>query len=244
MILTKETWKEVFLMHSDTLLFKKTLKRAKECISIALSVFKKPYVAYSGGKDSCVLLHLVLNLKKDIKVIHWDYGSYYMPRSIETELLKNAIKMGGLNLETLTSPLYSKKKRQKANIWYREFLGKELPRLAHEGFDCSFIGLRAEESSSRKRRTKSFFSHDGHMVNCFPLRNFTYKDIYAYLLKHEVPYLAEHYNKYSALLGYAHSRFVTFFDPEFNKLGSSNVDGVLMHEYKYSIEDVPKKKNA
>lgn len=225
----------VFLLHAETDLFKKKVKKTRENIQTIFSSFRKPYVAYSGGKDSCVLLHLLLNFKKDIPVYHWDYGPYFIPRKLETLVIRNAFKMGAKQFIYATSEKYETSKRKKNHIWYKDFLGKELPRLTQHGFDLSFIGLRAEESYSRRYRTKSLISHDRYMANAFPLRNWTYKDVYAYLLKNNIPYPKKHYDKYSKLLGYKRSRFVTFHDPEFKQL-SGALDGVLM--YKHKNDDV------
>ena len=48
------------------------------------------------------------------------------------------------------------------------------------------------------------------------------------------------YDKYVAVLGWDRARFVTFFDKEFEHLGSINVDGVLM--WRWRNEEVFKQK--
>lgn len=229
----KKVWRETFLMHSKLQSFKDLVFSTRENIKFILSKTKKQYVAYSGGKDSCVLLDLVLKSNPGIPCFHWDYGPNLIPRRIEYTIIENALRIGAQKFFYATSSKYLKKE---SYVWYKDFLEKELPKLARFGYDLSFIGLRAEESCKRAIRTKDLLSHDGFMLNAYPLRAWSYKDIYAYLLLNHIPYLEDHYDKYSALMGYKRSRFVTFFDPEFDSLGARNVDGILM--YKHRNEDV------
>jgi len=224
-----QVWEKTFLMHSETKSYQKRLQETEANINLILSKFKKPYIAYSGGKDSCVLLDLILKTNSTISVYHWDYGPYLIPREIEYKVIRNAFKIGAKKLIYATSEKYEKNEDY---VWYKDFLGKELPELADSGFDISFIGLRAEESQKRKMRVKHLISYDKYMCNAFPLKNWTYRDIYAYLLKNNVPYLRDHYDKYSDLLGYKRSRFVTFHDPEFSQL-SECADGILMYKHKH-----------
>ena len=224
-----KAWKDTFIMHSETEQFQTLFCKTKENIKTILNHFEKSYIAYSGGKDSCVLLDLVLNLNTKTPAYHWDYGPYLIPREIEYKLINNAFKIGVHRLIYATSDKYRKHQNY---VWYKEFLGKELPKLANAGFDLSFIGLRAEESYKRRQKTKTLLSNDNYMCNAFPLKDWTYKDIYAYLLKNNVPYLEKHYDKYSELVGYERSRFVTFHDPEFSQL-SECLDGILMYKHKH-----------
>lgn len=217
-------------MHSSTSQFKERLEKTRSFINKTLSTYKMPYIAYSGGKDSTVMLHLIIQENPMIHVLHWDYGFYLIPRKIEKKIIENAKIIGATNFIVLTSPLYKELKRNLKNVWGKEFMEKELPKLRREGFDCSFIGLRAEESSKRKAKTKGKQGKDNFMDNIYPINNWTYKDIYAYLLKFDVPYLKEHYDKYGKVLGYDKARFVTFFDPDFPE--NRALDGVLMWKFR------------
>ena len=69
------------------------------------------------------------------------------------------------------------------------------------------------------------------MLECYPLANLTARDIWAYIVSNNLPYCS-HYDRYGALLGIEQVRMSTFFDPEFDMLGASNIDGLLMPEFK------------
>lgn len=226
-------WKrKAYLMHSETEEYLKKIHKTQEVIEIALTKFKKPYVAYSGGKDSTAMLYLILQECPAITVIHWDFGPYYIPRPIFNSLIENAKRMGAQDIRTPTSSRYKNLKRGAVNVLGSDFLGKHIPHLREEGFDLAFIGLRAEESNKRKARTKSFFKPEKGIMSCYPLSKWTFKDVWALIVKNNVPYLSEFYDRYGELLGDENTRFCTFFDPEFDKFGSRNVDGVLMTRHR------------
>ena len=57
------------------------------------NIHGKPYLAFSGGKDSTVMLHLALQYKPDIPVYLYDFGEK-MPRSLFNETIEIAKSMG------------------------------------------------------------------------------------------------------------------------------------------------------
>jgi len=221
-------WKETFNLHAQTEDFKNRVKEANEIISKALKRYN-PYVAFSGGKDSTVMVHLVLRQKPDIMILHWDYGRYYIPRVYHEEI-KRIIKKMGRDLRIETSPLYNSLKRKAINVLGREMFGKLIPKLMDEGYNAVFVGLRAEESPKRKRRIKADKSLSP-IKEFFPLKNWRWLDVWAYLVSNNVPYLS-FYDKYCPVLGYDKARFTTLFDPEFDRLGASNIDGVLSWRFR------------
>lgn len=56
------------------------------------------------------------------------------------------------------------------------------------------------------------------------------RDIWAYIVTNNLPYCS-HYDRYGALLGIEQVRMSTFFDPEFDKFGAGNLDGILMTKF-------------
>lgn len=226
----EKKWQETFKLWAQNKQYQEKLEGAKCLISKALSEYKC-YVAYSGGKDSTVVLHLVLQLNPNVMVLHWDYGRYYMPKEVLEEIIGIARKVGVRNLRIETSDLYKKLGRKAINVLGRELLGKLVPQLYKEGYRCVFLGLRAEESIRRKLRVKNTRILKGIKEIC-PLHNWTWLDVWAYIVSNNLPYLS-HYDKYAQIEGWNKTRFVTYFDPEFNKFGAQNLDGVLMWQYKY-----------
>ena len=216
--------------------YKAKVKEAKKIIENAFKMYKKPYVAFSGGKDSTCMLHLVLQQKPDVMVYHWDYGPYLMPRAIEHEVVSNMIKLGAKNYLVETSDRY--KSGENTGIWYKDFFGRVTKRLIREGYDAVFVGIRKEESIPRKLRINAKRSLSA-INEVWPLQDWSWKDVWAYIFANNLPYPST-YDKYVAVLGWDRARFVTFFDKEFEHLGSINVDGVLM--WRWRNEEVFKQK--
>lgn len=226
----REEWREYFKTWSKTEEFKEKVRIAINIIDKALNKYDKCFISFSGGKDSTTLMNLVLKRNKNILVVHWDYGRYFIPRPIFKEIVK-IIEYHTKNYRIFTSQLYEKYKRSARNILGRHFIGRVIPILKSEGYECAFIGLRAEEGVRRRERTKNYFENDkSGIVNCYPIRDWSWRDVWAYIISNKVPYL-KLYDKYAELLGYDKVRFVTLFDPEFDRFGTENIDKFIMWKY-------------
>ena len=225
-------WKATFQMWSATERFRQKVEEAAVIIKKALKQYEKPYVAFSGGKDSTCVLSLVLEQKKDVMVFHWDYGKY-MPYWVEYEVRKNAKKIGARDIRIGTSRRY-KDEHYKGPVWYKVFFGAIVPALLNDGFDSVFVGLRMEESAGRKNRIQNDVSLT-RMKEFFPIYNWTWMDVWAYIVSRNLPYSVI-YDMYAKVEGWDKVRFSTFFDPEMDKFGRSNVDGVLLWKFKHRRE--------
>jgi phosphoadenosine phosphosulfate reductase len=218
-------WRETFRLWSRTEQHTRALHEARAIIERALESAQKPYIAYSGGKDSTVMAHLVLQYAPDTMVLHWDYGRAFVPEPIQREILRNARLIGVRNLRIETSPLYAKLGRRAQNVLGRHLIGRLLPQLAREGYDLAFVGLRKQESSKRaiRLRTNTALSV---IPECHPLANWDWRDVWAYIVTHNLPYLSL-YDQRAELVGYNCVRFTTLFDPEFEHLGAPAIDNYL-----------------
>jgi len=223
--------REMYLIYSETDEYQEAVRQLHENVSKAFSEHSKPYVAYSGGKDSLVMSHAVLRENPGTLIFHWDYGPYYMPRELEREIIDMAHQIGARNLRVESTNVYKVKKREAISVLGKMLYGRVMPDLKKEGYDLAFVGLRAQEGCKRAKRVSDLFENDSVLPNCFPVRHMKARDIWAYIISNNLPYCS-HYDKYASLLGYEEVRFCTFFDKEFDKYGNSNLDGVLMTHFK------------
>ncbi len=222
---------EMYLMYSETEEYQNAINILNENISKAFSEYSEPYIAYSGGKDSLVMTHAVLQQYPNTLVFHWDYGPYYMPRDLEIEVIKMAKSIGARNIRVDSTGMYKIKKREAISVLGRMLYGRVMPELKAEGHDLAFVGLRAQEGCKRTKRVADLFENDSVLPNCFPVRHMKARDIWSYIISNNLPYCS-HYDRYASILGYENVRFCTFFDKEFDKYGNSNIDGVLMTSFK------------
>lgn len=103
--------REMYLIYSETDEYQEAVRQLHENVSKAFSEHSKPYVAYSGGKDSLVMSHAVLRENPGTLIFHWDYGPYYMPRELEREIIDMAHQIGARNLRVESTNVYKVKKR-------------------------------------------------------------------------------------------------------------------------------------
>jgi len=224
-------WQRTFLSWAKTEIHRKRVSMSWEIVENALRGYGKTYVSFSGGRDSTCVLHLILQQKQDILVLHWDFGRYFIPKEVEREIRKILRILGVRNLRIETSPRYESLKRHATNILGSDFLGKLSMRLYQEGYRAVFLGLRKEESYKRRRRMIAGKNLTQIEEIC-PIQDWTWLDVWAYIVSNDLPYLS-HYDRYASIVGWDRVRFTTFFDPEFDKYGCRNVDGVLMWQFKH-----------
>lgn len=211
-----------FLLHAKSKEYKSKLKYSLQIIREAFEG-NSCYVSFSGGKDSAVLTHLALSVDSNAWIWHWDYGDDLMPRQIEKEVLDNLGNMGAVNI------VVNKRKGDGADTssGYKQFFKQIQLNKNEYGWDMGLVGVRRAESTTRKNKYVNHFQ-DG---DCYPLLDWSFEDVWAYIVSNNVPY-PHVYDVYSSVVGYENSRFVTFFDPEFETL-SYGLDGVLMDEFRY-----------
>lgn len=198
---------------------KKKISEANNIISRALKSAQKPYLSYSGGKDSLVTLALVVKIYPEILVYHHHEGEH-MPDEVFVEIIDNAKAVGAKNIEI---------RPRSESLW-----DDIIPDLHKRGYDLCFVGLRKEEATRRKKRIEKNRSMSA-IKECWPLQNWRWQDVWAYILSNKIRY-PKIYDKYNAVLGWGKARFHSFFDPRMDKFGNSNVDGILMWKYKNKLK--------
>lgn len=180
---------ETYLLHSTLPSFTKKITRSKMIIKEFLVKCNNPYVAWSTGKDSTAVLGLVREIA-DIPAVHIDTG-VELPGTDETrEKMDNVIhfcpEKGFFEIAEIYG-LGTKETRKSRFV--SEFEKKH-------SFNGVFIGLRAEESLTRRynaKRGSIYQRKDGFWV-CMPIINWTIKDVFAYLFSKGLP-IHPHYLK-------------------------------------------------
>ena len=211
-----EQWRKTFFLWAKTPEYLELVTDTRIKI-YEITRKKRCYVSFSGGKDSTVLLHLALQSQKKIPVFHWDYG-VYMPREVESEIQANMRVLGAKDVSVET----------RASQECSAFFGAVHQFMRGKSLEVALVGLRKEESY--KRRRKICKQPKGE---CYPLADWGWKDIWAYIVSNNLSY-PKLYDVYGPLLGWDKAWFVTFFDPEFDSLGASNLDGLFFPQYRNS----------
>ena len=175
------------------------IQQAREVIAEALDKTQNPYIAFSTGKDSAVMTHLVWEQAPDAPAVYFDADCAF-PES--KEMLERYETAGYPVIRWPCEPFFNTLHRvggptsDKCEVEtmhstvYRPI--KSL--LAQYHFDGAFIGLRNEESYGRQKlaqvRGQLFWQKRDSLWECLPVAHLTYHDVWAYIVSNDVDYCA------------------------------------------------------
>jgi len=169
---------------------------AEKRVEWALSHLPDQHVLSSSfGAQAAVSLHLVTQQKPDIPVVFIDTG-YLFPETYR--FVEELSERLGLNLHTFSNPMSPA--RQEAIYGQRWNQGVEaISRYNHDNkvvpmeravreLDAGtwFAGLRRSQSSSRAN--VQFLDWQGERWKVHPIADWSDRDVYNYLKKHDLPY--------------------------------------------------------
>jgi 3'-phosphoadenosine 5'-phosphosulfate sulfotransferase (PAPS reductase)/FAD synthetase len=224
-----DEWREMFELWADLPEYADRIREAENNIRQIL-ITEWPVVLYSGGKDSLVLLHMVMKQNNHVPVYYSDSGYDYaaqqikMPKQMTADILKIGRDAGA-------KILYSCGHRDPNS---RRFFGNLFRVMKKHECTVELLGIRGGESSMRDARVKgSLVRMEGNRRVAFPLRDLDWRDIWAYLVANNVRYL-DYYDKYAAIEGgYDKVRLTSRFSRGMiHKGGSYYIDGVMLAEYR------------
>jgi len=190
-----------YLAHSKTERFSRSLERANALIREMLWRREQPYVAFSCGKDSSVLLWLVLQHRPNITARILTSG--------ETRLLYPDIDdvlrwwregFPSLHLEeVLVDRVFTPEWSDVTWTQQRKAGRRDILQYLPQGRDGVFLGLRDAESNRRRMATRkmgplrqyraSRRDNLGETWVCCPLASWTTKDVFALLTRENIPLL-------------------------------------------------------
>jgi 3'-phosphoadenosine 5'-phosphosulfate sulfotransferase (PAPS reductase)/FAD synthetase len=190
-----------FLAHARMPAFVNLVQRSTDLISTALDQCSNPYVAFSCGKDSGVMLHLVAHLTQTIparcltsgetRILHGDFDIRWQEW---TSRLPH-VHFEEVNIDRVFSDTWVGTRWNEQRKAGRGDIIRFLP----GGHDAVFIGLRDEESNARRHANKGglirHYSRNrkdncAGMMVCCPIARWKLRDIAAYTVLHDLPLLA------------------------------------------------------
>lgn len=199
----ERTW---FLAHAETAAFDRKIQQAGSIVRRWLSECGRPYIAYSAGKDSSAMLHLIRSIEPSVPAIFADDG-WLLP---ETE-----------EVLSKTENLFRFKSRDRHASWFiswesdSEAIEDGIPGYARgHGFDGAAIGLRMEENRRRRyqagKNREPFFSKKNEVFQCYPLASWSWEDVWSYILSRKVSYNLAYDRMAGMGVGYDRSRIGPF----------------------------------
>lgn len=185
---TLRCMRDAHLLRSMRTRLSREMEWTLECIDLWLGECRRPYVAYSGGKDSTVVLHAIRSVRPDIEAILWIDKHGAMPGVLEMVAwwrdqgaIVHVHEHGSLaaSIARTGEPVMD--------------LGGALQWAFDQGFDGAARGLRAEESRGRQMHAVTRHSvrerWPGHWETD-PIIWWRADDVWAYHALHGLPYCA------------------------------------------------------
>lgn len=149
-------------------------------------------VAWTGGKDSTVLLHMIRSLnqgKVPIPVMFIDTGLHFE----ETlKFIERMEKEWGLNLvrvsdkHTLREYKNTKSKLKKKELARLMKIRAIKKAIRQNRWKALIVGIRWDEHEARS--SEVYFSPRKNHMRIHPILHFTERDIWDYIRKYQVPY--------------------------------------------------------
>ena len=198
-------WTRCALARARTLAHARVVDGARVYYDEALAAMQRPYIAFSGGKDSSAMLHLLASFGYAGRAA-WLSGDFDWPG--EAELVAEYGRLTGLEIDVLRQPVSSwallcesasEYGADDESFWRQHPLASQqfFPvfmryREAH-ALDGVFLALRAEESKARRilrhKRGGVYYATTRREWVCQPICRWTGLDVYAYLLSRDLPML-------------------------------------------------------
>lgn len=222
-----DEWREMFELWAELPEYAARIEEAKNNIKQIL-ITEWPAVLYSGGKDSLVMLHIVMQQNNNIPVYYSDSGYDYesqqikMPKAMTDEIVEVGREAGAKILYSCGHKTPNSKR----------FFGNLFRVMKKHNCTVELLGIRGAESTRRTRRVKGpLIQMDGTRRVAFPLRDLDWRDIWTYLITNNIRYLS-YYDKYAAVEGYDKVRLTSRFSQGMAHKGGYYIDCVMMPEYR------------
>lgn len=201
--------RETYRLHARMPGHRRQVDRARQIVERAVAEVPGRWAAsISGGKDSICLAHLLCQTSWDGPFFH--YRTAEIPEA-NTELVRRIARR--MNRELIVKEIYGdwdfweekgrvilsasteedRKALAKHDRRYRESLESAVEDVGAAGM---FIGMRADESGNRRRVVKTrgplYFAASREQWACLPLAYWTGRDVWAYLLENDLPWLGRY----------------------------------------------------
>ena len=203
---------DIAALHARTVMFQNKVDNARKIIRSAFAIDGiRAYVSLSGGKDSTVVYDLVRQYLPSIPAV-WSDDEWWLP---ETIMYIDRLRGSGLDVRQIRTTVIH-------TDWF-EIAGDYdgIPGYAkQQDWNLVFLGLREEESNVRRMHLRTlgplFNSRSDRFWHCNPIYNWTWRDIWAYIVSTGIDY-----NR-------AYDRLEEIgVEPEYQRIGPFAVDKVL-----------------
>lgn len=209
-----ESDKKTYLLYSRLFGYKKRIVNAAGIVNDALSLADKWIMAFSGGKDSIVMLDIAYKAGFRGDLLHFYYSEFENTEENQELCRKYAHKyklalheikvMSCKDIWDEVSYFYctpsTPEEKRLARAIDRDYRKKSTEFCRENGYAGLMMGIRKDESNTRKMALSihgdTYYAKCRDMITCCPNSNLTDEDIWAYIFDNELPYLNVYDNPY------------------------------------------------
>lgn len=180
-----------FLAHTMTNPYKRRVESARRLCGEWLEKCDHPSVAFSAGKDSTVMLHIVRSIAPECAA-HYSHPEYELDETralIDTTV--NLRQYAYKNAHADWFVAWNDGAAVPDGVEW--FDGKSSAEWAiRAGIDGVAVGIRSEENAYRKivvrKHGALFYVKSKQIWQCWPLYDWSIEDIWGYIMANNVPY--------------------------------------------------------
>src|SRR5262245_42317439 len=163
----------------------------QEILGWAIKTYPKIGLTSSFGGESAGLIHMATRIKADIPILFLNTGFLFKETLQFVEDLKKRFNLNVREFKATPEQILAVQKKladPKNEVGACcDDTKVHLMQKSLEGLDGWIAGLRRNQSSTRKN-IKIVESYRNGLVKVHPLANWTSKEIYNYMVKHDLPF--------------------------------------------------------
>jgi phosphoadenosine phosphosulfate reductase len=161
-------------------------------------------MATAFGAEGCVIIHMLAAIRPDIHLFNLETG-YQFPETLETR--RRLMERYGIDVKLVRSEItVAEMEREHGGPLYARDPGlcchirKVLPlRRALEGFDAWISAIRRDQTADRGDARVVEWDAKFGLVKINPLAAWTKKDVWSFIVEHEIPYNPLHDQGYPSI---------------------------------------------
>ncbi len=161
-------------------------------------------MATAFGAEGCCLIHMLAEIEPNVRIFNLETG-YQFPETLE---LRERIKQRyGIEVEYIYPEMtVAEYEKEHGGPLYSSFSDqcchdrKIVPlRRALVGYDSWISAIRGDQTAHRAKASIVMWDAKFSLVKISPLLAWTHKDVWTFIMKHEVPYNPLHDQSYPSI---------------------------------------------